>query len=163
NGFGCTTITQTLTVLDPAPVITSAVVSGATVEAGQLVKLTGAGHGQPPLTYTWRVQSVSQPEIDVQGAGNWSDTTGVPPDTYTILLHLQNGVGFVESTPVTVVVAAPTAKSFYTVTPCRLLDTRDSSALLSGTPLTFPVAGITAFACGIPAGASAISANITVV
>jgi len=163
NLQGCTTITQTLTVLDPTPVITSALVGSSTVEAGQLVKLTGAGHGQPPLTYTWRAMNAAHPEIDVLGAGTWWNTTGVAPGTYTVVLHLENPAGSVESTPVSVVVAAPTPKSFYTVTPCRLLDTRQSSVLHSGTQLTFPAAGITAFACGIPAGASSISANVTVV
>jgi PKD repeat protein len=163
NNQGCSTVLQTVTVLDPTPVITQAQVGATTVEAGQLVKLVGAGHGQPPLSYTWRITRVAQPEIDILGAGVWWNTTGVPPGTYTVLLHLQNAVSFAESTPVTVVVAAPTPKSFYTVTPCRLLDTRQSSALHSGTQLTFPVAGITAFACGIPALASAISANVTVV
>lgn len=162
NAQGCTTTTQTLTVLDPAPVITTASVGSVSVEAGQLVKLVGAGHGQPPLSFTWKVAGPpSQP--DIAGAGAWWNTQGVPPGTYTVRLHLQNGVGAaVDSAPATVVVLPETAKNFYTVTPCRLLDTRQSSPLHSGSSLTFPVAGITAFACGIPANAMAVAVNITV-
>jgi len=163
NAQGCSTVLQTVTVLDPTPVITQALVGATTVEVGQLVKLSGAGHGQPPLSYTWKVTSLSQPEIDVVGAGTWWNTAGVPPGAYTVQLHLQNSVAGVDSVPATVVVLPQIGKGFYTITPCRLLDTRQSSALLSGSQLVFPAAGITAFACGIPAGASAISANVTVV
>jgi hypothetical protein len=51
---------------------------------------------------------------------------------------------------------------YYTVPPCRLLDTRGSGQggpLVSGAPRVFPVTG----ACGIPADAVAISVNATVV
>jgi hypothetical protein len=48
---------------------------------------------------------------------------------------------------------------FYTVTPCRVLDTRvNGYALLSGMQQLFPVAG----RCGIPADAAAVSLNVTV-
>ncbi|HEY6066353.1 MAG TPA: hypothetical protein VIY96_09370, partial [Thermoanaerobaculia bacterium] len=53
--------------------------------------------------------------------------------------------------------------SFYTLTPCRLLDTRDPPGALGGPSLAaqtqrgFPVA----LACGLPATARAISANVT--
>ena len=48
--------------------------------------------------------------------------------------------------------------SFYTVTPCRVFDTRSGAHLPAGTTL-FQVAG----QCGIPAGAKAVSANLTIV
>jgi serine protease AprX len=55
--------------------------------------------------------------------------------------------------------------TFFTVTPCRLLDTRDPAgpwggpALASGADRTFAIAG----RCQIPAGASAVSVNAVVV
>ena len=55
--------------------------------------------------------------------------------------------------------------SFYAVTPCRVLDTRNPDgeyggpALAAGAPRAFTVHGT----CGIPAAAKAISVNITVV
>jgi hypothetical protein len=58
--------------------------------------------------------------------------------------------------------AAP--QSFYTLPPCRLLDTRlpagtyGGPALIANTDRTYPVAGV----CGIPATAKAVSANVTV-
>jgi hypothetical protein len=48
---------------------------------------------------------------------------------------------------------------FYTVTPCRVLDTRTGAALASGVQRTFPVTGL----CGIPADAVAVSLNVTAV
>jgi Glucose / Sorbosone dehydrogenase len=56
------------------------------------------------------------------------------------------------------------AKSFYTVSPCRLVDTRDPAgprggpSLVAGADRTFALGGI----CGIPATARAISVNVTV-
>ena len=49
---------------------------------------------------------------------------------------------------------------YYTVTPCRLVDTRASSApLLSSVPRVIPVSGL----CGIPATAKAVTVNVTAV
>jgi hypothetical protein len=59
----------------------------------------------------------------------------------------------------------PGGSGFYTLAPCRVLDTRGLGAPLSGTAvpassrLTYTLTDI----CGIPAGARAISANVTVV
>ena len=58
-----------------------------------------------------------------------------------------------------------TSQSFFTVTPCRVADTRNSPgpsggpALGANTIRTFPVAGL----CGIPSGAKAVAVNVTVV
>ena len=56
------------------------------------------------------------------------------------------------------------ATSFYTVTPCRALDTRNADGLLGGPSIT---AGVTrgfviAGQCGVPPSARAISANLVV-
>jgi hypothetical protein len=60
--------------------------------------------------------------------------------------------------------AFTTATNFFTVTPCRLVDTRLAPGPLGGPPLTcgtdrtFTLTG----SCGIPAGATAVSLNATV-
>jgi len=60
--------------------------------------------------------------------------------------------------------APPTGSSFYTVTPCRLADTRNPAgpsggpALAAGSDRTFLLAG----ACGVPPTAKAAALNITV-
>lgn len=48
---------------------------------------------------------------------------------------------------------------YYTVAPCRVIDTRPSAPLLTGQPRTFPVAG----SCGIPAEARAVAVNLTAI
>lgn len=59
--------------------------------------------------------------------------------------------------------APPPAVSFYTVTPCRVFDTRDLSGPTLGAPLpcgtaqSFSVAG----ECGVPSSATAVSLNVT--
>jgi hypothetical protein len=61
--------------------------------------------------------------------------------------------------------AAEASSSFYTVTPCRLLDTRSpvgeygGPALASGAVRSYVVAG----RCGVPLGADAVSVSLTVV
>jgi hypothetical protein len=55
----------------------------------------------------------------------------------------------------------PPALSFYTVTPCRVVDTRlpsDGPALAAGEVRNFAIAGT----CGVSAGALAVSVNVTV-
>jgi ELWxxDGT repeat protein len=51
------------------------------------------------------------------------------------------------------------ALDFFTVTPCRLFDTRQGAVLVSGQAQRFAVAG----SCGIPETARAVAANVTVV
>jgi hypothetical protein len=64
-----------------------------------------------------------------------------------------------------VVVNPAPATSFHTMTPCRLVDTRDPPAPAGGPALSanskreFAVAGV----CGVPLDARAVAANVTVV
>ncbi len=160
NAAGCTTVVKTVMVLNPMPVIDQAAVGGTSFVSGQLVKLTSAAHGRPPLSYKWKVISADQ-EIDIAGNATWWDTSAVPPGTYTVSLEVTNADGFDTSTAVPVTIAADGGAGFYTLTPCRLIDTRNSGPLASGAPLVIPVAG--AAGCGVPATARAIAANITVV
>ena len=51
------------------------------------------------------------------------------------------------------------ASDFYTVVPCRLVDTRQSFPMQSGQPRSFLAAG----QCGIPGTAKAVALNVTVV
>jgi hypothetical protein len=168
NQAGCTQVTHNVTVLDPAPVIDSAAVGPLAIEAGRLVKLTGSGHGQPPLGYNWRVaQGTGIPlgasVTEAPGATAWWDTSGMAPGVYSVQLDLSNAVGPTASSVPALVTVLPAAGSdFYTVTPCRAYNSRtaDDGALASGALRLIDVA---AAGCGIPAGAEAISANVTVV
>ncbi|HWM90912.1 MAG TPA: zinc-dependent metalloprotease family protein [Thermoanaerobaculia bacterium] len=59
----------------------------------------------------------------------------------------------------------PVATDFFTVTPCRIVDTRDpigltgGPALIGGTIRTFPIAGN----CGVPPDAVAVAVNVTAI
>jgi hypothetical protein len=90
-----------------------------------------------------------------------ADTLREPVETFTV--NLSNASG----TPI----ASPQGTgriydpgSFFTVAPCRVVDTRNATGLLGGPALaantsrTFTISG----ACGIPAGASAVAVNLTV-
>lgn len=160
NLGACDTITQTVIVLDPMPVIVSAVVGAATAEVGQLVSLSGSGTGQPPLAYNWRLLQGGVTLVrEVSSAQGWLDTTGLAPGAYTVVLRLSNSSGQVESLPAPLVLLPPAATDFYTVTPCRLLDTRSGSLLQSGVTLLVSAGGT----CGIPVHARALAVNVTAI
>jgi hypothetical protein len=55
--------------------------------------------------------------------------------------------------------STPPAPGFYTVTPCRAVDTRSGSPLSSGVPRMLSIAGT----CGVPASAKAVALNLAVV
>jgi PKD repeat protein len=87
--------------------------------------------------------------------------------TYTVTLTAANGAGSnqtVRSLGVTLQSIPPTPSGFYTLSPCRVIDTRKPNGPTGGPILAanavriFPVAG----SCGIPADARAVSANLTV-
>jgi hypothetical protein len=61
-------------------------------------------------------------------------------------------------------VTTPVASSFYTLPPCRLLDTRGAAGPLGGPALAaFGQRSVTLTgACGVPAGATALALNVTV-
>jgi hypothetical protein len=158
NASDCHSMTKTVTVLDPRPAVISSTVWVTSVEVGQVVPLSGSGKGQPPLGYTWRVFQGTSLIRELPGASAWWQTDGVAPGLYTAVLSITNASGLAESVPQEVLVLAPTPLDFYTLSPCRALDTRFGSPLGSGTPKTVSLDG----SCGIPAGARAIAANVTV-
>ncbi|HET9229101.1 MAG TPA: hypothetical protein VFR31_20655, partial [Thermoanaerobaculia bacterium] len=159
NAGGCNSITKTVNVLDPMPSIVSALLGTVTVEAGQLVPLSGSGKGKPPLTYTWRVFQGVNLVRQVLGATGWLDTTGLAPGAYTVFMRISNGVGQVDSLPLLLTVLAPQGTEYFTVAPCRMLDTRIGPALQSGSTRLVNVDG----ACGVPPGAKALAVNVTAV
>ena len=88
------------------------------------------------------------------------------PDTYYIFrVRARNGSGDSDYSNEASAATLAEAASFFTLPPCRLLDTRDPDGpyggpqLTSGIERTFDAAG----QCGIPTTATALSVNITVV
>jgi PKD repeat protein len=158
NRGGCSTITKTVMVLDPRPAVTSASAAVSTVEVGQYVPLNGAGTGQPPLVHTWRVFQGNTLIQELSGPSAWWPSAGLAPGLYTAVLRIANASGSADSLPVPMTVIAQKDLDFYTVPPCRALDTRYGSPLGTGTPKLLDFTGI----CGVPAGALAIAVNVTV-
>ena len=158
---GCTETQQTVIVLDPVPQITSATVSTASAEVGQLVRLEASGSGKPALAFSWRVLRAGNLIATISGASAYWNTGNLSPGSYVVVLHLSNAEGAVESAPLPVTLAANAATDFFTVPPCRLFDSRNlGQPLVSGVPKLLP--GLLA-TCQIPLNARALAANVTVI
>jgi PKD repeat protein len=81
------------------------------------------------------------------------------PGTYHARLTVSDSSGNTVTNEIPIYVTAPSAAmSFYTLPPCRVVDTRTTSALNAGSTSTFTLAGF----CGIPATARALAVNATV-
>jgi hypothetical protein len=158
NSGGCSTVTKSVTVLDPTPVVTGAGFSPALPEAGQLVRLTATGIGQPPLSFNWQVPGGTQPP---SGSSVWWDTAGMAPGAYVVTLQLQNSAGIALPVALPVVLAPATALDFYTTSPCRIYDSRQDAAgpLPSGAARIIQTMGL----CGISSRARALAVNVTVI
>ncbi len=116
-------------------------------------------------TYSWTIGNGTI--TGGQGTSQITFTAGTAGTPLTLSVIETNGSGCASAPGNATVTVAPagSAALFYTLTPCRVLDTRNLTGPLGAPPLqpratrTFDVA---ASACGIPAGAVAISANLTV-
>jgi hypothetical protein len=159
NTAGCDTELKTVTVLDPAPSVVSAVANPGAVQVGELVRLVGSGAGAPPLSYTWKIFSGTDLVATLPGSTAWWDTTGQPPGPYTAQLSVGNPFNTATSASVPLNVQAYVAPNFFTLSPCRVLDTRNTTPLVSGVARSIALA---AAACGVPATAKAISANLSI-
>lgn len=134
-----------------------------TINAGGSATLRVAASGTTPLSYQWYAGASGNTGSPISGATG-SSLTVSPPATTSYWVRVANACGGASSATATVTVNStpappPTASKFYVLTPCRLLDTRNSTPLQSGTTRTFNSAN----RCGIPSGATSISVNVTVV
>jgi hypothetical protein len=132
----------------PAAGGTPVVLSGANFQSGDTVTIGGV-----PAT-----------GVSVTGPGTITAVTGAhATGLVDVVVNDANGTGtlghgFFYSPP-------PATTRFYTVTPCRVLDTRQANGPLGGPGLaagqarTFTIAGT----CGIPSSAVAVSANLTAI
>jgi len=113
---------------------------GTTTSYGQTTPGASVGSGTTP-------QPVSAP------------LTGLAPcTTYHYRVAATSAGGTVTSPDGTFqTTCAPTTGRFYTLTPCRVLDTRDDVPMSDGVPREVAFHGT----CGIPASARALAANVT--
>jgi len=156
----CSSVTKTVLVLDPRPSVAGFSATPPRVEQGQSVLLDAAGSGAPPLSYSWQVAHDGVVLGTVFGAHATWPTAGEPLGTYTATVTVTNAFGSAAAAAELTVVPG-SATRFFTVPPCRALDTRVSHpALLGpGPPRVIAVGGV----CGIPAAARAVAANVTAV
>ncbi|HYL05342.1 MAG TPA: IPT/TIG domain-containing protein, partial [Thermoanaerobaculia bacterium] len=128
---------------------TPVVISGSNFQSGDTVSIGG----------------VAATSVVVSGPGTITARTGAHP-TGTVNVVVTAGGGATSTLGNGYFYApAPVTSRFYTVTPCRVLDTRNPNGALGGPALvggqtrTFPISG----SCGIPGSAVAVSANVTVI
>jgi hypothetical protein len=149
-------------VVNPAPDATiTAPPSVKPNSTGNVASVPEAGAG---ATYTW---SIANGTI-TGGAGTRQITfTAGLSAPVTLQVQVQSSAGCGNSASATVPFDASTgAVAFYTVPPCRVVDTRRANGTFGGPSLqgngaqrAFPIAG----QCGIPADAKAVALNMTVV
>jgi PKD repeat protein len=156
----CSTVTKNVVVLDPMPAVISASAALLSAEVGQIVPLVGTGKGKPPLNYSWKVTPPAAPSFTLSGATAWWDTTGMAPGIYQVAMTITNSFGTALSPTSSVILLPERPTDFYTMTPCRVYDSRSGA----GAPLASGVATLISMAsCGIPADAHAVAGNLTIV
>jgi PKD domain/Gametolysin peptidase M11 len=138
------------------PPTTSFTFSPASPRAGQAVAFTDTSTGLPSA-WSWDfgdgITSSTRSPIHAYALAG----------TYTVQLTASNGSGSTTTTH-TVTVSPALTTSFYTLTPCRVIDTRNAFGAYGGPYLfanntrSFTLTG----RCGIPATAKAIATNVTV-
>jgi hypothetical protein len=146
----------------PAPTLTSIAPTAGTTGGGTSVTLTGTGFVNGATVV---FGGVSAPSVTFNSATSLTATTPAHsagtvavtvtnPDTQNVTLNAAYTY-----------LSGPLGTELYTLTPCRLVDTRNPDgplggpALTDGTVRTFAVAGN----CGVPADAKAVAVNLTVV
>jgi hypothetical protein len=145
----------------PGPAITTASPSSGTTAGGTTVVITGTNFqngatvtfgGTAATSVTFNSSTRLTARTPARATGSVAVTVTNPGG-----LAATRNPGYFYSTP-------SEASNFYTVTPCRLLDTRNANGTYGGPAFgpsvqrTFTLPG----RCGVPAGATAVAANVTV-
>jgi len=160
---GCTSAAGTTTVtVNPLPA-TPVISSPATALAGQ-AGLAASVTANAGSTYAWSIWNGTI--TSGQGTSEISFSAGAP-GTASLSVTETNSSGCTSAQGAATVTVASVAGAtrFYTVAPCRVLDTRGPAGPLGGPSLqpgeTRPFHVVTS-SCGIPSTAKAISVNATV-
>ncbi len=148
--------------VDPTPTVTAVSPAGGSTAGGTAVSITGTNF-QSGATVTvggsaaTSVVFVSSTRITAVTPAHAAGNVPVVVTNPTALAGTLNP-GYFYAAP-------PAATDFYTITPCRVIDTRLANGPLGGPALSagqtrnFTVTGT----CGIPAGATSIAVNVTAV
>jgi hypothetical protein len=140
-----------------APSLTS-VTPSMSITLGTAIDLSAAAGGTGPISYQWYVGSSGNTSVPA-AAGN--PVNVAPGATTSYWVRATNSCGSADSATVTVtvVVTPGVASAFYTLTPCRVLDTRYTTPLANGATRDVQLTG----SCGIPLNAKAAVANVVAV
>jgi len=149
---------------ESAPASTDAVVRAgpsATITADVVACLSGTNNASVPdagsgATYAW---TISNGTI-TSGAGTKAITyTAAAPGTVTLGVTVTDANSCTSSSNRSVPMQTTCSTEFFTLPPCRIVDTRkgDAPALAAGADRTFVLAG----RCGIPLMARSVAANVT--
>jgi hypothetical protein len=158
---GCrTNAGYALSVICPPPPPQIVITAPATVIAGT-PNWTASVPNHAGSTYAW---GITNGTITAgQGTSQIVFTAGTAgtPLTLTVTETGASGCILAPGIASLTVVPAPSATKFYTVTPCRQLDTRTGAGtpIAAGATLTVPLTGTP---CGIPLTATSVSVNLTV-
>ena len=145
-----------------APTVTSISPNGGSAAGGTVVTINGTGFSSPA---TVSLGGAPATAVSVTSPGSLTATTG-PHASGIVNVSVGLPLGLNATLPsgfFYMPAIAPIA--FHTLPPCRLVDTRDPAGPMGGpalqpsSPRVFQLNG----ACGVPAGAKAISVNLTVV
>jgi hypothetical protein len=146
--------TQVVASIPDAAITTPASVTASST--GNVAAVPDAGSGS---TYTW---SIANGSISAGGGTRQISFTAGASGAVTLEVQIQSSAGCANSGSVAVPI---TGLSFYTLAPCRVVDTRTASgpyggpALQGGIKRSFAISG----QCGIPSDAQAVVMNVTVV
>jgi hypothetical protein len=124
--------------------------------SGNVASVPDAGAG---ATYEWMITNGTI----TAGAGTRSITfTAGSTGSVVFFITVHSGAGCPAATSTSVTIAC--ASSFYTLTPCRVADTRGPDGPYGGPALSAGVERVFVITeqCGIPATARAVSFNVTV-
>jgi PKD-like domain len=148
---------QTTVVVNPVPT-TPAVTAPPTVMAGS-PNWTASVPAHAGSTYSWTITNGTI--TSGQGTNQITFTAGVAGTPLTLSVTETNASGCVSAAGTKTITVAPAGPTgfFYTVTPCRQLDTRSGSPISPGGTLAVALTGAP---CGIPSSATSVSANAVV-
>ena len=159
---GTATSTGGFTYVVPTPAITAVSPSSGPTAGGTPVTITGSGF---IAGATVSIGGVAATSVVVASATSITAVTGAhaagPVD-----VAVTNPGGAPGTLPAGYTyVAGPAGSAFYTVTPCRVVDTRNADGPFGGPILAASPAErefALAYSCGVPADAKVVSTNVTV-
>ncbi|HYC88740.1 MAG TPA: NHL repeat-containing protein [Thermoanaerobaculia bacterium] len=155
-GCGVPTVSNELTleVTHPADATISA---SSGVFASSTKNFASVPDAGPGATYTWGITNGTI--SGGQGSRSLSYTAGASGVVALTVTVTQNGCVSGGNVNVPIQARPAGATMLYIVTPCRVADTRESSAIAHAETRNFLMAGV----CGIPTDAKAVVANVTAV